>query len=138
MDALGSATLILIAPAEFPHSRTSDQSAIARAGFPATVAPGETSAVTTAPAPTIARSPIVTPQSTVAPLPTLAPLFTTVGTTFQSASVCSEPFTLVARGYLSLMKVTLWPTKTSSSIVTPSQINVWLEILQFRPTRVPF
>src|SRR6266567_2304364 len=30
------------------------QSAIARAGFPATVVPGETSAVTTAPAPTIA------------------------------------------------------------------------------------
>src|SRR5579864_5040113 len=32
------------------------------------------------------------------------------------------------------MKVTLWPTKTPSSISTPSQINVWLEILQFFPT----
>ena len=32
------------------------------------------------------------------------------------------------------MNVTLWPMKTLSSIVTPSQMNVWLEILQFRPT----
>jgi len=29
------------------------------------------------------------------------------------------------------MKVTLWPTKTSSSMATPSQMKVWLEILQF-------
>ena len=27
------------------------------------------------------------------------------------------------------MKVTPWPMKTLSSIVTPSQMNVWLEIL---------
>ena len=32
------------------------------------------------------------------------------------------------------MKVTPWPTKTLSSIVTPSQMNVWLEILQRLPT----
>ena len=31
------------------------------------------------------------------------------------------------------MKVTPWPMKASSSIVTPSQIKVWLEILQFFP-----
>ena len=28
-------------------------------------------------------------------------------------------------------ETTPWPTKTSSSIVTPSQMKVWLEILQF-------
>ena len=33
------------------------------------------------------------------------------------------------------MNITPWPMKTSSSIVTPSQMNVWLEILQRRPTR---
>ena len=32
------------------------------------------------------------------------------------------------------MNVTLWPMKTLSSIVTPSQMNVWLEILQLLPT----
>src|SRR5690348_14140668 len=32
------------------------------------------------------------------------------------------------------MKVTPWPMKTSSSRVTPSQMKVWLEILQFLPT----
>ena len=32
------------------------------------------------------------------------------------------------------MKVTPWPMKTWSSIVTPSQMKVWLEILQRRPT----
>src|ERR1019366_833132 len=32
------------------------------------------------------------------------------------------------------MKVTLCPMKTSSSIWTPSQMKVWLEILQFSPT----
>src|SRR5215472_74848 len=31
------------------------------------------------------------------------------------------------------MKVTPWPTKTPFSMVTPSQTNVWLEILQFLP-----
>ena len=32
------------------------------------------------------------------------------------------------------MNATPWPMKTKSSIVTPSQMNVWLEILQRRPT----
>ena len=32
------------------------------------------------------------------------------------------------------MNMTPWPMKTLSSIVTPSQINVWLEILQRLPT----
>ena len=32
------------------------------------------------------------------------------------------------------MNVTPWPMKTWSSIVTPSQMNVWLEILQRLPT----
>ena len=31
------------------------------------------------------------------------------------------------------MNVTLWPMKTASSMVTPSQMNVWLEILQLLP-----
>ena len=40
---------------------------------------------------------------------------------------------VVARGRLSLMNITPWPTKTSSSIVTPSQMKVWLWILQRAP-----
>src|SRR5207244_7754973 len=32
------------------------------------------------------------------------------------------------------MKVTPWPMRTWSSIVTPSQMKVWLEILHRRPT----
>ena len=51
----------------------------------------------------------------------------------QSTSVCSAPSGLVDLGKRSLMKVTLCPTKTSSSIVTPSHIKVWLEILQLAP-----
>ena len=31
------------------------------------------------------------------------------------------------------MNTTPWPTNTSSSIVTPSQMKVWLEILQRAP-----
>ena len=34
---------------------------------------------------------------------------------------------------MSLMNITPWPMKTSSSMVTPSQMKVWLEILQLRP-----
>src|SRR5262249_17683526 len=104
------------------------------AGLPATIAFAGTSLVTTLPAPTIAFSPIVTLHKIVAPEPIEAPLQTLVFSTFQSASVCSPPLAAVALGYTSLMKVTLWPTNTLSSISTPSQINVWLEILQRRPT----
>ncbi len=89
--------------------------------------------VTTLPAPTIAFSPIVTPQRMVELVPIEAPLFTSVGTTFQSASVCIPPPGVVERGYLSLMNETLCPTNTSSSIVTPSQMNVWLETFTFLP-----
>ena len=32
------------------------------------------------------------------------------------------------------MNITPWPMKTLSSMVTPSQIKVWLEILQRLPT----
>src|SRR5439155_14206753 len=35
------------------------------------------------------------------------------------------------------MNVTLCPTKTTSSIVTPSQMKVWLEILQRGPILAP-
>ena len=59
-----------------------------------------------------------------------APRLTSVLTQAQSASVCNWPLPLVARGWRSLMNVTLWPMNTSSSSVTPSQIKVWLEILQ--------
>ena len=33
--------------------------------------------------------------------------------------------------------MTPWPTKTSSSTVTPSQTNEWLEILQRAPMAAP-
>src|SRR6476619_4937296 len=101
-----------------------------RAGLPATTARGGTSLMTTLPAPTIASSPIVTRDRIVALEPIDAPRFTTVGSTFQSASVCSSPAAVVARGYESLMNMTPWPTNTLSSMVTPSQMNVSLDTLQ--------
>ena len=55
----------------------------------------------------------------------------------QSSSVWSSPSAVVARGNLSLMNMTPCPTKTSSSIVTPSQTNVWLWILQRAPIAAP-
>ena len=66
-----------------------------RAGTPATMVCGATSRVTTLPAPTMAPSPIVTPHRIVLPVPMEAPRFTVVGTTSQSASVCSAPSALV-------------------------------------------
>ena len=36
------------------------------------------------------------------------------------------------------MKTTPWPTNASSSMVTPSQMKVWLEILQRAPTTAFF
>src|SRR5215475_8931436 len=103
------------------------------AGFPATMAFAGTSLVTTLPAPTMAFSPMATLLRMVEPEPIDEPLRTMVFSTFQSASVCSSPEAAVARGYESLMKVTLWPIKTLSSISTPSQMKVWLEILTLRP-----
>ena len=94
--------------------------------------------VTTEPAPTIAPSPTVTPARMVALEPTEAPFLMKVGTTFQSASVWRPPPSTVDRGYISLIKVTLWPMKTSSSTVTPSQMKVCEEILQFLPIKAFF
>src|SRR6266853_96398 len=105
-----------------------------RAGLPATMVRGGTSRVTTAPAPTMASSPIVTFARIVAPVPIEAPVLTSVFSTFQSCSVCRPPAVAVARGYISLTNITPWPMKTLSSIVTPSQMNVWLETLQRLPT----
>jgi hypothetical protein len=75
---------------------------------------------------------MVTPHMITAPLPMDAPFRTRVGTIFQSASVCNAS-PLVARGYASLMNMTPWPTNTSSSISTPSQMNVCDEILHSDP-----
>ena len=44
---------------------------------------------------------------------------------------------VVERGVLSLTNMTPCPTNTSSSIVTPSQMNEWLWILQRAPTVTP-
>src|SRR5438034_8484383 len=110
---------------------------LARAGTPATVSPGPTSRVTTAPAPTIARAPIRTSPMTIEPDPSQAPRSTTVRSSFQSCSVFMAPDSSVARGNLSLVNRVPWPTKTSSSISTPSQMNAWLSILQFAPTMTP-
>src|SRR5262249_51057544 len=107
------------------------------AGTPATIVYDGTSRVTTAPAPTMAPSPIVMPARIVALVPIEAPSPTRVSTTFQSASVCNAPPAVVARGYKSFVNMTPWPTKTPSPIVTPSQMNVWLEILQLRPINAP-
>src|SRR5437868_1997825 len=84
------------------------RSAIARAGTPATVAPGGTSRVTTAPAPISACAPMVTPHMMMAPLPIDAPRQTRVGTTDQSRSVWSSPPATVALGWRSLMNRTPW------------------------------
>src|SRR5262249_42127207 len=124
-----------------PHRsrpRASRTSPTTRAGTPATTAWAGTSRVTTAPAPTTAPSPTVSPPRMVALLPIEARDRTSVRTTDQSASVWSAPSSVTALGYVSLMNITPWPTKTPSSIVTPSQMNVWLDILQFDPTEAPF
>ena len=68
------------------------------AGTPATTVFGETSLVTTDPAPIRAFSPIVIPHKMVALDPIEAPFFTMVLITFQSASVCGLPSALVALG----------------------------------------
>ena len=59
---------------------------------------GGTSLVTTLPAPTIAFSPMFVLERIVAPEPMDAPFLMTVRSTFQSASVCSFPSRVVARG----------------------------------------
>ena len=90
--------------------------------------------MTTAPAPTSAPSPIVTPARIVALLPIEARRLDQrrhhrpVGLGLQAA-VGVRP----RAGSRSLVNITPWPTNTPSSIVTPSQMKVWLEILQLRP-----
>ena len=59
---------------------------------------GGTFLVTTLPAPIIACSPMVTLGRMVAPEPIDTPFLTSVVSTFQSASVCSSPDGVVARG----------------------------------------
>lgn len=108
----------------------------APAGLPTTTSPGATSRVTTAPAPTIAPAPTVTPPRITLPDPSDAPRPITVRMSCQSASVCSLP-SAAARGRLSLMNMTPWPTNASSSITTPSQMNVWLCTLQRAPMTAP-
>src|SRR6516225_4228274 len=68
------------------------------AGLPTTIVFVGTSFVTTLPAPTMAFSPTLTRERIVAPEPIDAPFLTTVRSTFQSASVCSCPYAVVARG----------------------------------------
>src|ERR1035437_696867 len=95
------------------------------------------SRVTTAPAPTSADWPTVTPPMMVQLLPRDALALMRVSRTFQSASDCKLPSVLTALGYASLMNMTPWPTNTPSSIVTPEQIKLWLEILQLAPMEAP-
>ena len=95
-----------------------------RAGFPATTVFGGTSRVTTAPAPTRTLSPIVTPPSIVAFEPIDALRQTRVSTQCQSSCPLISPCLFVAAGSKSLINITPCATMTSSSIVTPSQMNV--------------
>src|SRR6185437_11000644 len=111
-------------------------SPITRAGTPATTAQAGTSRVTTEPAPITAPSPIVVPDKMVAFDPIEAWRQTRLVSTFQSAASCNFP-PIVALGYLSLVKTTPCPTNTSSSIVTPSQMKLWDEILQRDPILAP-
>ena len=94
--------------------------------------------VTTEPAPIIALLPTVMPHNKVALEPTEAPSSIMVSMQTQSDSACNEPSSFVERGNLSFIKVTLWPIKTLSFICTPSQIKLWLDILQFLPMVAPF
>ncbi len=68
------------------------------AGLPATIVFGGTSFVMTLPAPKRAFSPIVTLARIVQLEPIEDPVLTRMGSTVQSASVCSLPSGVVARG----------------------------------------
>jgi hypothetical protein len=80
---------------------------------------------------------MVTPHKIVAFDPMDAPRQTRVGSTFQSAGPCGLPSAVVALGERSLINITPCPTKTSSSIVTPSQIKLWDDILHREPILAP-
>src|SRR5829696_5015805 len=97
------------------------------AGFPATVTLSGTFLVTTEPAPIRESFPIVT-GSTTDPAPILAPCLIVVLRSFQSALIL---------GYLSLVKVTCGPIKTSSSILTPDGMKVKGLILTLLPIMTP-
>ena len=82
----------------------------------------------------MAFSPIVVFARIVAPEPIDAPFFITVRLNFPVGLGLQAAVAVVARGYRSLMNITPCPINTLSSMVTPSQMKVWLEILQRRPT----
>src|SRR6185437_13316799 len=69
--------------------------------------------------------------------PILAPSSTRVSSSFQSASVRSNPSSVVACGYLSLTNTAPCPTNTPSPIITPVQMKAWLWILQSAPIWAP-
>jgi dTDP-4-amino-4,6-dideoxygalactose transaminase len=50
------------------------------------------------------------------------------------AAFCTTKHSVAVNSGTALMNVTPWPMKTLSSIVTPSQTKVWLEILHRLPT----
>ena len=92
-----------------------------------------TSLVTTLPAPIIAFSPMVTWRGLL--IRTIdAPFFTRVGST---SSQLPSAVAILALPWVGIInKRDLWPTNTLSSMVTPSQDEVWTEILQvFTSTR---
>ena len=93
---------------------------------------GGTSLVTTLPAPTIAFSPMVTLARMVHPEPIEAPFLTNVRSTFQSASVCRPPSCRRPRVEVVDERHAVADEHVVFD-VTPSQMNVWLEILQRLP-----
>src|SRR5688572_10730377 len=103
---------------------------ISRAGLPTTVARARTSLVTTAPAPILAPSPIRTPGSMHAP----PPMLTLFSTTVPIGSKARLPLP----GYLSLVKVTFGPIKTSLPMRRPSQSCTPLLIVTRSPTTTSF
>src|SRR5262249_38342056 len=102
------------------------------AGRPTTRVFAGTSRGAPAPPPTTAPAPMVPPGRMTAPLPTLAPRQTRVGSFVQVPAAAAA-----ADGCRSLVNSTPWPMKTSSSMTTPSQMNVWLWMRQRRPTVAP-
>ena len=120
------------------HERQSFFRRRARAGTPATTLPGlDVTRDDGSRADECTGADRGSPPSTTAPEPIDAPRSTTVVRSTQSSTVCRAPDLDVARGVLSFTNITPWPTKTSSSIVTPSQMNVWLWILHRAPMTTP-
>src|SRR5260370_22363738 len=77
------------------------------AGFPTTIEPSATSAVTTAPAPTLAPAPMVMPGRMTAPLPIAARRLTSVRSSRQSAAPFAVPSSFTAAGQRPLRSLTL-------------------------------